>query len=320
MLHGTMFSMDRTFFDNLQSIVGIGNAMADEPMSAHTTFKIGGPAEYFVVPSDVAQVREVVGLCRKCDVPWRILGHGSNLLVADSGVRGVVIQILSNMSEIELHPNGIIVAQAGASNAKVAAVACREGLAGYEFAAGIPGTIGGAAIMNAGAYSGEFRDVAFSVECMTQEGEIVEIAAADAGWGYRSSMMGSAGMVVLSARLKLKPDDPLAIRERMDDLANRRSSKQPLDVPSAGSTFKRPEGFFAAKLIDDAGLRGFRCGGAQVSEKHTGFVVNTGDATAQDVLDVIHGVQRAVLKNAGVSLEPEVRMWGFGEDSYSICD
>ena len=310
--------MNRLFFEKLQHIVGEDNALTNEPLSAHTTFKIGGPAEYFVIPHETAEVREIINLCRENSVSWRILGHGSNLLVADSGVRGVVILVSSNLSEIDVLPGGIVVAQAGASNAKVAAVACREGLAGYEFAAGIPGTIGGAAIMNAGAYGGEFRDVACSVECLTTDGEIVEVAAADAGWGYRSSMMSAAGMVILAARIKLEPDDPAAIRERMDDLAFRRSSKQPLDVPSAGSTFKRPEGFFAAKLIDEAGLRGFRCGGAQVSEKHTGFVVNIDDATSQDVLDVIEGVQHAVFEHAGVALEPEVRMWGFEEDSSTV--
>ncbi|MDO4291055.1 MAG: UDP-N-acetylmuramate dehydrogenase, partial [Eggerthellaceae bacterium] len=204
---------------------------------------------------------------------------------------------------------GVVVVQAGASNAQVAEAACAAGLAGYEFASGIPGTIGGAAIMNAGAYDGEFRDVAASVRCLTPDGDIVDVSAEEVAWSYRHSMMMERGYVVLGATLRLRAGDATEIRARMDDLARRRAEKQPLEMPSAGSTFKRPEGYFAGKLIQDAGLRGYQVGGAQVSTKHTGFVVNAGGATAADVLQLIADVQARVYENEGVRLEPEVRVW-----------
>lgn len=203
----------------------------------------------------------------------------------------------------------LVFAQAGATNAEVAEAACAAGLAGYEFASGIPGTVGGAAVMNAGAYGGEFADVAVSVRCLTPEGAVVDVSAADAAWGYRSSLMMERGYVVLGAILRLTCDDPAVIRARMDDLAQRRDEKQPLDMPSAGSTFKRPEGHFAGKLIQDAGLQGFAVGGAQVSTKHAGFVVNTGDATAADVRILIAQIQERVEERSSVRLEPEVRLW-----------
>ena len=203
----------------------------------------------------------------------------------------------------------LVFAQAGATNAEVAEAACAAGLAGYEFASGIPGTVGGAAVMNAGAYGGEFADVAVSVRCLTPEGAVVDVPAADAAWGYRSSLMMERGYVVLGAILRLTCDDPAVIRARMDDLAQRRDEKQPLDMPSAGSTFKRPEGHFAGKLIQDAGLQGFSVGGAQVSTKHAGFVVNTGDATAADVRILIAQIQERVEERSSVRLEPEVRLW-----------
>lgn len=203
----------------------------------------------------------------------------------------------------------LVFAQAGATNAEVAEAACAAGLAGYEFASGIPGTVGGAAVMNAGAYGGEFADVAVSVRCLTPEGAVVDVSAADAAWGYRSSLMMERGYVVLGAILRLTCDDPAVIRARMDDLAQRRDEKQPLDMPSAGSTFKRPEGHFAGKLIQDAGLQGFAVGGAQVSTKHAGFVVNTGDATAVDVRILIAQIQERVEERSSVRLEPEVRLW-----------
>ena len=202
---------------------------------------------------------------------------------------------------------------AGASNEQVAQAALAAGLAGYEFASGIPGTIGGAAIMNAGAYGGEFRDVCCGLTCATPDGRIVEVTAWQACWGYRHSMMGDEGWTVLGAVLQLRPDNAATIRARMDDLAARRAEKQPLDMPSAGSTFKRPAGYFAGKLIQDAGLRGFSVGGAQVSQKHTGFVVNAGGATAADVRELIAQVQQRVFENEGVRLDPEVRMWGFAD-------
>lgn len=240
------------------------------------------------------------------------MGLGSDVLVADEGLRCVVVRIAENLSRIEVDGARMRV-EAGASNEDVARRACAEGLAGYEFACGIPGTVGGAAIMNAGAYGGEFKDVAEEVCCLTPEGELVDVDAERAQWSYRHSMMDAAGYVVLGATLRLTPDDPRAIQERMDDLARRRADKQPLELPSAGSTFKRPAGFFVGQLVQEAGLRGYRVGGAQVSEKHTGFVVNAGGATAADVRRLIADVQERVRASAGVDLEPEVRMWGFEE-------
>jgi len=303
--------MDNTIIQKLESIVGAGNVLLDEPMSTHTTFRVGGPAECMVEPQSVDEVVDAIAACKAAGVPWRVLGHGSNLLVSDAGVDGVVVHISGNVGDVDVREGGVVVASAGASNAKVAAMACRAGLAGFEFAAGIPGSIGGAAIMNAGAYDGEFRDVATSVTCLTADGQVVELDADQADWSYRHSMMGDAGMVVLQATLKLHPDDPQAIRARMDDLAQRRTSKQPLDLPSAGSTFKRPEGHFAGKLIQDAGMQGYQVGGAQVSTKHAGFVVNVGGATASDIVQLIGDVQQAVRDQFGVELEPEVRFWGF---------
>lgn len=309
---------EELFATELQSIVGAEGVLADEPLRAHTTFAIGGPADWLVLPRSEEQVRDVVARCRAHEVPLRVLGLGSNVLAADAGVRGVVLKLAENFARVEVRANagdgtcegvGLVVAQAGASNAAVAEAACAEGLAGYEFASGIPGTIGGAAIMNAGAYDGEFRDVAVAVRCLTPEGSIVDVSADEAAWSYRHSMMMDAGYVVLGATLRLTAGDPAAIRARMDDLAQRRADKQPLEMPSAGSTFKRPQGYFAGKLIQDAGLRGYRVGGAQVSTKHTGFVVNAGGATAADVLQLIADVQARVYECSGVRLEPEVRLW-----------
>ena len=279
-------------------------------MAAHTTFSVGGPADFLVLARSADDVRAAIEAARACDAPWWVIGCGSNVLVSDDGLRGVVVKIGPAMANI-LVEGTCIRAQAGATNEDVAAAALAAGLTGYEFASGIPGSIGGAAIMDAGAYDGEFKDVGVSVTCLTPDGSICEVAAEDADWGYRHSMMMDAGFIVLEAVIQLRQGSVAEIRAKMDDLADRRASKQPLEMPSAGSTFKRPTGYFAGKLIQDAGMRGHRVGGAMVSEKHCGFVVNAGGATAADVLHVIHDVQAAVQASAGVTLEPEVRLWGF---------
>lgn len=297
-----------SFDEKLRGIVGADAVHAEEPLAAHTTFEIGGPAQWLVEPATEEQVRAIAALCRAEGVRLRVLGLGSNVLAADAGVRGVVLKLADRFAHIEVHGNEIVV-QAGASNAAVAEAACAAGLAGYEFASGIPGTVGGAAIMNAGAYDGEFKDVAVEVRCLAPEGALVDVSAEEAQWSYRHSMMNDRGYIVLGAVLRLHPDEPRAIRARMDDLRRRREEKQPLEMPSAGSTFKRPVGYFAGKLIQDAGLRGYRVGGAQVSTKHTGFVVNAGGATAADVKQLIADVQERVFACEGVRLEPEVRMW-----------
>ena len=295
----------------LARIVGEENVRTNEPMSAHTTFQIGGPADAYVTPRSAEQVAAIVKACCEADVPLAVVGNGSDLLVADEGLRCVVMQILDNMADVRVEGTRIV-AQAGATNAQVARAALEAELAGFEFASGIPGTVGGAAIMNAGAYGGEFKDVCMELACVTPDGEFVRVSREDADWSYRHSMMGDAGYIVVEAMLELAHDEAAAIKERMDDLKARREEKQPLEMPSAGSTFKRPEGYFAGKLIQDAGLRGYRVGGAQVSEKHTGFVVNAGGATAADVRQLIADVQDRVFEQFGVRLEPEVKMWGFG--------
>ncbi len=294
----------------LAQIFASDDLLINEPMSKHTTFRCGGPAQFFVRASSAADITAAINAAEKADAPWWIVGCGSDLLVSDAGLPGVVIEIGERMAHISIDES-VVQVQAGATNEAVAQAALEAGLTGYEFASGIPGSVGGAAIMNAGAYDGEFKDVAASVSCLFPDGTVREIPAEKADWSYRHSMMSDEGLVVLGATLQLAAGNKDDIRAKMDDLAQRRSSKQPLEMASAGSTFKRPEGYFAGKLIQDAGMQGHSVGDAQVSTKHAGFVVNTGNATAADVLQVIRDVQAAVADQFGVTLETEVRMWGF---------
>ena len=301
-----------SFEKSLQDIVGSQNVRPDEPLVEHTTFRIGGPAQWLVTPRSEDEVAGVVSTCEAAGIPWRVLGLGSNVLAPDEGLDGVTLLLADNFAAVEVLPGGLVRAAAGATNAEVAAAARDAGLAGYEFASGIPGTIGGAAIMNAGAYEGQFSDVAVEVRCLVpSEGSwrVANVPAPEAAWGYRQSRMMRESWVVLGATLQLRADAPAAIAARMEELRERRESKQPLEMPSAGSTFKRPEGHFAGALIQEAGCQGLRMGGAQVSTKHAGFVVNVGDATAADVLALIAEVQRRVHETTGVQLEPEVRLW-----------
>ena len=290
-------------------IFGNNRVLFDEPMSQHTTFRIGGPADVFVMPENYEQIREVLRLCKEEKLPFFVLGNGSNLLVSDSGYRGVIIQMDRNMEEIRLDGEEIH-ACAGALLSSVAVAARNTSLTGFEFAGGIPGTIGGAAVMNAGAYGGELKDVLKEVTVMTREGEILTIPADKLEMGYRTSIIKTAGYLVLEAVISLKKGDEEKIRAVMKELSERRTEKQPLDYPSAGSTFKRPEGYFAGKLIMDSGLRGYRVGGAQVSEKHCGFVIHAGGATAEDVRSLMDHVIRVVREKYGVTLEPEVKFLG----------
>ncbi len=299
------------FRERLRSIVGDDALLSEEPMARHTTFRIGGPAEWFVMPGSAEEAVQIAAACREAETPLRVLGLGSNVLVSDEGVRGVVLCLAARMNGLCVEEGGVVRAQAGATNAAAADLACDCGLAGYEFASGIPGTVGGAAIMNAGAYGGEFGDVATSALCLAPDGTVVEVGADEAGWSYRRSMMGDRGYVVLEVSIRLSEGDVREIRARMDDLARRRAEKQPLELPSAGSSFKRPAGRYAGRLIAEAGLRGFRIGGAQVSEKHAGFIVNIGGATAADVRAVLSAVRDRVRETSGVDLEPEIRCWGF---------
>ena len=290
-------------------LLGEERVFTGEAMSRHTTFKIGGPADYFLMPDKDTDVGRIVKICKESAIPYFILGNGSNLLVGDGGYRGAVIQIYKNMSAVTVEGTEITV-QAGALLSSVAAAAKNAALTGFEFAGGIPGTMGGAVVMNAGAYGGEMKDVLTEVTVMDEEGEIVTLPADKLELGYRTSIIKTAGYIVLEAKLQLKEGNPEVIRETMKDLTIRRTTKQPLEYPSAGSTFKRPEGYFAGKLVMDSGLRGYQVGGARVSEKHCGFVINAGGATAKDVRTLMENVRDIVYKKYGVTLEPEVKFLG----------
>lgn len=288
---------------------GTERVLFEEPMKRHTTFRIGGPAEVFCMPESFNEIRRGLEICKEEKLPYFILGNGSNLLVSDKGYRGVVIQLDRNYGEIRVEDTEIY-ASAGALLSTIAVTARRASLTGFEFAGGIPGTLGGAVVMNAGAYGGEMKDVLRKVTVMDQNGEIFEIPVEKLEMGYRTSVIKTAGYIVLGAVLSLKKGDIEEIKALTRKLSEQRTSKQPLEYPSAGSTFKRPEGYFAGKLIMDSGLRGYRVGGAQVSEKHCGFVINTGDATAEDVCSLMKHVTETVYEKFGVTLEPEVKFLG----------
>ena len=289
--------------------LGSDNVRLHEPMKKHTTFRIGGPADYYLCPHSTEELQKILQICRENKLEFFILGNGSNLLVSDKGYRGVVIQLWKNFSDIETEDNTITV-KAGALLSKVAAEALEESLTGMEFASGIPGTMGGAVMMNAGAYGGEMKDIIREVTVLTREGELLTLSKEEMNFGYRTSVVKEKGYVVISAVLQLRKGDREEIRKVMDELKERRVTKQPLDMPSAGSTFKRPEGNFAAKLIEDAGLKGFSVGGAMISEKHSGFVVNYNDATAEDVMELCRQVREKVKALSGVELEMEVKRLG----------
>ena len=271
---------------------------------------MGGPARALGEPGSAEDVKSVVEFCKSEQIPYYIVGNGSNLLVSDKGYDGVIIHLFKNMSAMRIEGNKVYV-QAGALLSKVAVQAGRKGLTGMEFASGIPGTIGGALVMNAGAYGGEMKDVVRLVQVMCEDGSFREYTGVEMEFGYRTSRVLHEKSVALEAVLELTPGDPTAIQNRMEELKEARITKQPLNYASAGSTFKRPEGYFAGKLIQDAGLSGFSVGDAQVSEKHCGFVINRGEATAADVADLIRKVQEQVYEKFQVKLEPEVRMLGF---------
>lgn len=296
-------------YEELCGILGKENVFTKEPMSKHTTFRVGGPADYFVTPEEEGQVQKVVSAFKSAGIPFYILGNGSNLLVGDRGYRGGIIQIFKKMNRISLQDSRIH-AQAGALLSKIAAEALDHGLTGFEFASGIPGTLGGAVMMNAGAYGGEMKQVLTGAHVLRVSGAVEEVPVEEMELGYRSSIFSKTGDIILSADIRLEPGNPEQIRSRMDELKEQRTSKQPLEYPSAGSTFKRPEGYFAGKLIQDAGLRGFQVGGAQVSEKHCGFVINRDHASAKDILSLMEQVSDKVFKQSGVRLEPEVKMLG----------
>ena len=301
--------MNQSFYDKLNNVIGKDSILIDEPMSRHTTFRVGGPADFFVTPKAKEEVRDVIRICKGAGMPYYIIGNGSNLLVSDAGYRGVIVQIYKEMNEVKVEGD-LVKAQAGALLSGIAAKALGAELSGFEFASGIPGTIGGACVMNAGAYGGEMKDVLESVTVLTGKGKIIELGRNELELGYRTSVIAKKGYIVLGVALKLECGDGEKIKTYMDELKEKRVTKQPLEYPSAGSTFKRPEGYFAGKLIEDAGLRGFQVGGAQVSEKHCGFVINRDHATAADIMELMRQVQIRVKENSGVDLEPEVKRLG----------
>lgn len=296
--------MNEMFLRQLRNLLGDAAVRTEESMALHTTFRIGGPAQVYAVPADSDKLSRAAALCRGYGEAYCLIGRGSNLLVSDDGVRGVILST-ERMDQASVSGTRVR-AQAGISLAKLARLALDASLSGLEFAAGIPGTLGGALVMNAGAYGGEMKDVLLNATVLAPDGTIRVLPAQALELGYRSSCIPSNGFIVLEAELALEKGDPEAIRARMDDLAAQRKSRQPLEYPSAGSMFKRPAGYYAGKLIDEAGLRGFLVGGAQVSEKHCGFVINRGGATARDVLKLCEEVSRIVYEKFGVRLEREV--------------
>ena len=301
--------MDQKIIERFSNLLGNEKVRINEPMNRHTTFRIGGPADYFLLPSSSEEVKGILEICKEESLQYFILGNGSNLLVSDEGYRGVIIQLYRNYGGLTVEGTEIR-AGAGVLLSQIAAAARNESLTGFEFAGGIPGTLGGAVVMNAGAYGGELKDVLKEAVVLDREGNIFTGPVEKLAMGYRTSLVKTAGYLVLEVVISLKKGSQEEIRDTMKDLADRRISKQPLEYPSAGSTFKRPEGYFAGKLIMDAGLRGYQVGGAQVSEKHCGFVINKGNATAADVCRLMADVQAKVQEQFGVTLEPEVKFLG----------
>lgn len=306
--------MNKEFYRNLCEITDSENVRLDEPMKFHTTFRIGGKASYFVTPGTKEEIKKIIRLCRDYHIDYFILGNGSNLLVSDNGYDGVIIQIYKNLNRI-CAEDTVITAMSGAMLGRVAKEAADLSLTGLEFASGIPGTLGGAIVMNAGAYGGEMKDVVTEVTVLDAAGNEKKISGKDMGFRYRTSIIEQKEYIVLDVKMRLQKGEKKKILQRMDELAFQRKSKQPLEYPSAGSTFKRPEGFFAGKLIMDSGLRGYSVGGAMVSEKHCGFVINTGNATAQDVIKLIEDIQNRVYEKFQVRLQTEVKYLGNFNDN-----
>lgn len=304
-------SLNTNFINSLKQIVGNGNLLLDEPMKNHTSFKVGGPADALVLPTNYEMIKNIIQLCKENKINFFILGNGSNLLVKDGGIRGVVIKF-SQLNNIEVDGNKII-AQSGAKLNEVSAKALSAKLTGFEFASGIPGSIGGATTMNAGAYDGEMSKVIHSALVIDDKGEIRQLSKQDLELSYRMSAILKHGYIVLETTLELAAGEQAKIKARIDELTQRRCDKQPLEYASAGSTFKRPEGYFAGKLIQDAGLKGLHVGDAEVSEKHSGFIINKGNASAKEILELIALVQSKVYEQFKVELHTEVRI--VGEDS-----
>lgn len=311
-----------TVLEILRMRIEDANIRVNAPMSEHTSFKIGGPADIIVTPASIEEIHHAYQALKSEGVGVTLMGNGSNMLVSDLGIRGAVIKIADNFNAIE-RVGDVLVVQAGALLSTLANYALSESLTGFEFASGIPGTVGGAVYMNAGAYGGEMKDVVVAVTILNRDGHILRIERDQLDFGYRTSSIKTHQQTVLTVEIGLRSGDKSEIQATMDDLNLKRTTKQPLKWPSAGSTFKRPPGYFAGQLIEDAGLRGLRYGGAQVSELHCGFIINAGQATCEDVLTLIKTVQKCVLDNSGIPLETEVLMvgegMGLGEDM-GLCE
>lgn len=295
------------FEDDMMKIVGSDNLRLNESMRKHTTLKVGGTAKFMVTPVSIDTIVDAIDCCKRNKIRYYILGNGSNVLVRDEGIDGVVIKLASNFSLVDVRKD-IIEAQAGAYLGAVARIALENGLGGFEFASGIPGTLGGAIIMNAGAYGREMKDVVVESVVLNGDGEVMTLSKDQLQFGYRSSVLQDSDCVVLGTRLKLYSDDRKNIKQKMEELLRQRREKQPLNKPNAGSTFKRPDGYFAAQLIEQAGLKGYRIGGAKVSTKHAGFIVNEDDATADDILSLMDYIRDTVRQKFGVILEPEIKI------------
>lgn len=290
---------------NLAEILGC-EARKDEPMSKHTTFKIGGNADVYIKVNNLSKLSTILKECANSEIDYMLLGNGSNLLVSDEGIRGTVIRLDGDFRKITLVDETTVFCGAGATLARLCKFALSCGLSGLEFAWGIPGTVGGAVFMNAGAYDGEMKNIVHSVSDISPDGQIGRIEKQDLGFGYRTSVYRTNNRIITGVTLKLQKGNPEEIRSKMDDYMQRRSTKQPLEYPSAGSVFKRPEGNFAGALIEQCGLKGKMCGGAQVSEKHAGFIINKSNATAADVRNLIGDIQKTVADSTGYNLECEL--------------
>ena len=301
--------MKQQEFEEKLEKVSNGALRRQELMKNHTTFRIGGAADYLISPTSIEQIQHILALCQKYQVACAVIGNGSNLLVSDDGVEGVVLQLGKEFSFVK-QKGMCLFAQAGVALSVLAKRAAQAGLSGLEFASGIPGTLGGAIVMNAGAYGGEMAQVVKQVTLLSKEGAILTLSGEEMQFGYRESIVSKMGYIVLEVKLGLKEGNPAVIEADMAELNARRREKQPLEYPSAGSTFRRPAGYFAGKLIMESGLAGFQIGDAQVSKKHCGFIINRGNATAKEVKDLIENIQQMVYKKTGVRLEPEVRYLG----------
>ncbi|CEN85760.1 UDP-N-acetylenolpyruvoylglucosamine reductase [[Clostridium] sordellii] len=302
--------MNKEFiYKNLLNILDKEGIYLNEPMKNHISFKVGGPADFLLKPKTEDEIKRLIEFFKNENIPYIVIGNGSNLLVKDGGIRGVVIKIADNFNKFEIEDTKVV-AQSGALLSFMGKAILNKSLTGFEFAAGIPGTLGGAIAMNAGAYGGEMKDIVKSVRLMDSKGNIIELSNKEMEFEYRRSLISKSDYIVLSAIMELKEGNFDEIKGYMKELTKSRVTKQPLNLPSAGSTFKRPEGHFAAKLIEDSGLKGLTLGGARVSEKHSGFVVNIGDAKAKDIIELINVVKSTVYSKFGVMLEEEVKILG----------